>query len=176
MDIIVTTPKKLSKQAAQEAEDCKKAGRSYYFRRFAVGRAPKVEKGDRVFYVEDGHVRGFCLVDSVIPIEGAVLCETTCRKYGPGVFVYMDAKSWKWIRPIPMRGFQGFRYAGDLRDRVEVIGRWWDPKPLDSGEFPVDEDGHCVRCGCEIEPDVTHECPEGFRVSLFEKKAATAGR
>jgi hypothetical protein len=46
--------------------------------------------------------------------------------YASAVSVVSDAKSWKWIRPSAMQGFQGFRYA-DFE--FEVIGGWLDPKP-----------------------------------------------
>ena len=119
MDIIVTTPKREMANAAREAEDCKRDGGGEYFRRFPVERAPDVLPGDRVYYVEDGYIRGFAVVKWLHLAKNSVRCTTTRRRYPPGLYIYMRASSWQWIEPIPMSGFRGFRHA-----------RWLDPKPL----------------------------------------------
>lgn len=142
MDIIVTTPKSQIRTAAQEAADAIEAGVGQYFRRF--NRPVNISPGDRVFYVEDGYIRGFALVMDTTHETDGMNCDTSGRVWPPGFFVIMDAKTWKWITPIPMQGFQGFRYArGGLNGpdtiqipanpkmfaRVEVVGNWLDPKP-----------------------------------------------
>lgn len=157
MDIIVTTPKSMMADAAAEAEDCKRAGGGQYFRRFGV--RPPVEPGDRIYYVEDGYVRGFALVTEVRH-EAEQTCETSGHVWSEGWYVFMDATTWQWIRPIPMRGFQGFRMAyksirrseesftesqrripcGDGiniidTDDAVIVGNWLDPKPV--GYFQV---------------------------------------
>lgn len=139
MDICVTTPKSEMQNAAKEAEDALRCGgHTQYFRRFATYAGPKVEKGDRVFYVEDGFIRGFAIVDRVTGEEDAWTCDTTGKNYGPGVYVWMRADSWTWIQPIPYIGFQGFRYvkkdgkeilALSLPGAVKIVGGWMDPKP-----------------------------------------------
>ena len=144
MDIIVTTPKSEMAAAAQEVADCIAAAGGEYFRRFPRSQAPKVATGDRVYYVEDGYIRGFALVSRVEDRPHAgVTCDTTRRPWLPGFYVFMDAASWQWIRPIPMRGFQGwrhlqYRYVGDLQLRlvldgevhvIDVVGGWRDPRP-----------------------------------------------
>ena len=124
-DIIVTTPKKQMGNAAMEAEQAKKHG-GYYFRRLS-SRPKKIQKGSRVFYVEDGYVRGFgkaCRIDTLSEGEH---CDASGKVWAPGVYVYMRADSWKWIEPIPMKGFQGFRHAGGIK--FNVVGDWMDPKP-----------------------------------------------
>lgn len=40
----------------------------------------------------------------------------------------MNASEWKWIKPIPMKGFQGWRYFDATC--TEIIGNWLDPKPM----------------------------------------------
>jgi hypothetical protein len=135
MDIIVTTPKGEMKNAAREAEDCKRAGGGEYFRRFPVERAPEILPGDRVYYVEDGYIRGFAPIKRILATAAGVRCDTTGRHWPPGYYVFMDATTWKWIRPIPMKGFQGFRYKTfasfpQLQDHnLEIVGGWLDPKP-----------------------------------------------
>jgi len=136
MDIIVTTPKAQMRAAAQEAADAVAAGGGEYFRRFPDHANPNVVAGDRVYYVEDGYVRGYALVSRVKHRSTHRRCDTTGRLWLPGYYVYMPANTWTWIRPIPMRGFQGFRYAqacceaGVAFDEdMEIIGGWLDPRP-----------------------------------------------
>ena len=132
MDIIVTTPKRETNNAVREAEVMKlDGGGGRYFRRLA--RKPdRLFDGDRIFYVEDGFVRGFGVVDEV-SFANSVYCDITDRSYSSGWFVFYYAQAWHWIKPIPMGGFQGFRYtdnAAPFRTHaVEVIGGWLDPKP-----------------------------------------------
>ncbi len=146
MDIIVTTPKSQMEAAAQEARDCIAAGGGEYFRRFPRWHAPNVQPGERVYYVEDGYVRGFAVVTRVKDRKWPQECATTGYVWPPGLYVYMAAQSWQWINPIPMQGFQGFRYAfqalafdgkncgpaigsGGKLHRIYSVGGWRDPKP-----------------------------------------------
>ncbi len=131
MDIIVTTPKSQMATAAQEAADCIAAGGGEYFRRFAQTQKPDVGKGNRVYYVEDGYVRGFARCCRTGYMHCAIKCSTTGRRWPEGFYVFMNAKTWQWIEPIPMQGFQGFRYADkslNYRD-LRIVGGWRDPKP-----------------------------------------------
>lgn len=128
-DIIVTTPKSEIGNAAAEAEACKRDGGGYYFRQFhALPRGVGV--GSRVFYVEDGYVRGFAAVSAVREKGGTIRCDTTGRTWGGEgrAFLVMRADSWNWIRPIPMRGFQGWRYF-DAPAPLHIVGGWRDPRP-----------------------------------------------
>ena len=130
MDLIVTTPKSEMANAAQEAAEVIRDGGGAYFR--ALGeRMPNARPGDRIFYVEDGYVRGFCVI-AMFGTHGENRCSTTGRVWKSTVIVNMDASSWKWIRPIPMRGFQGWRYFTPPPD-MEIIGDWLDPKPAIPG-------------------------------------------
>lgn len=124
MDIIVTTPTKQSKIAAQEAVEAVQNS-DYYFRMFKT--PPKnLLVGDKIFYVENGYIRGYAVVDKIHKVEQQV-CQTTGRAWGPGVCVYMEARSWKWIKPIAMTGFQGWRYMKE--NNIEVIGDCFDSMP-----------------------------------------------
>lgn len=143
MDIIVTTPKSQT-AAAQEAADCRAAGGGTYFRRFPASHHPiaigTVGAEDRVYYVEDGYVRGFAVIERTQLRESQV-CDTTGREWPPGFYIFMDAASWKWIRPIPMKGFRGFRYAEGFTTvagcNVEIVGGWLEPKPPTPQEAAV---------------------------------------
>ena len=129
MDLIITTPKCEMKNAKLEAEKCIKDGGGIYFRRFSTKDYPKkVKVGDKVFYVEDGHIRGFAVINNIVNSQVNVFCSTTGKKYFPGFYIEMDAKSWQWIEPIRMDGFQRFRYVKE-RFEYKVVGSWLDPKP-----------------------------------------------
>jgi hypothetical protein len=134
-NIIVTTPKQHASRAAQEAQDCIAAGGGSYFRKFPPRGYPKdVGIGDRVYYVLDGVVRGFCLVEEIRFLEECQ-CDTSGVEYGAGTYIFMDAKKWQWIFPYPMAGFQGFRYASPELDELPIIGGWLDPMPEDIMEM-----------------------------------------
>lgn len=144
MDIIVTTPKDQMKAAAQEAGNCIADGGGQYFRRFNWRCEPSnIDVGDRIYYVEDGYIRGFAIVANEFYADGGMICDTTGRPWPKGYYVVMDAKSWQWIESIPLRGFQGFQYAevsGAADGKtwitlagqdypVKIVGGWLDPKP-----------------------------------------------
>ena len=128
MDIVVTTPKKERVNAEAEAEWAKAQGGGpgvHYFRR--MGRVPQeLKPGDKVFYVEDGYVRGFCTLMGIDWGEQEAICEVTMRDWGNGAQLIMRADSWKWVKPIKMKGFQGFRY---FDQPYEVVGDWKDKRP-----------------------------------------------
>lgn len=124
MDIIVTTPKTEMESAAAEAEFIKITGSGYYYRFFKT--LPKIKVGDKVFYTENGFITGFATVVDTSNDDNDFECEATQKAFS-GKYVSMDATTWKWVKPIPYKGFQGFRYAKDLD--YEVVGDWRDAKP-----------------------------------------------
>lgn len=129
-DIIVTTPITEMANAAKEAAWAlqHEHGNPRYFRRFPLTSVPKVEPGDKVFYVEDGYIRGFCTIINIKEIHHDITCMATMKIYPPGIYVIMDAKSWIWIKPIPMKGFQGYRYTtADFK--YEEVGKWKTLRP-----------------------------------------------
>jgi hypothetical protein len=134
MDIIVTTPKAQMETAALEAENIKEAGGGFYFRYLGRQRPKHFDPGDRVFYVEDGFIRGFAYATDVTDTPGMV-CDTSGRQFRAGYYAFMDAETWTWVRPIPMRGFQGWRYFDAPAD-LEIIGGWLDPRPVIEEERP----------------------------------------
>ena len=141
----MTTSLRRREEAAAEARKCIRDGGGIYFRRFQ--HRPRVKPGDRVYYVEAGYVRGFCDVLAVELYSHVVSRRTTGRLFECGWYLMMDAATWKWIRPIPMKGFRAYRYAkGRLarheRNRgpgmhvVRIVGGWRDLMPLVKGEKP----------------------------------------
>jgi len=123
-NIIVTTPKSEIENSRKEAEECAKVGGGFYFRKFK--KCPKeLESGSKIFYVEDGYIRGFGEVAKIVKNEK--VCDVTRKNWGMAYFAIVPSCSWKWIKPIKMPGFQGFRYFDD--ENVEIVGNWLDPKP-----------------------------------------------
>jgi hypothetical protein len=124
-DIVVTTPRSEMANAAREAQTCIERGEGFYFR--LIRNIPRgLVAGSKVFYAEDGFVRGFAIATQIGGSPAGWRCEVTCRQYPPGNYVLMDAASWKWIRPIPMKGFMGWRY---FTGPFEVVGDWLQPRP-----------------------------------------------
>ena len=129
-NIIVTTPKSEIETASKEAKKCINDGSGYYFRTFK--RKPKgIESGSKIYYVEDGYIRGYGVIAGLA--DGQKKCDVTGRVFGEDnnqniCHAIIPACTWKWIKPIPMKGFQGFRYFYD--SGVEIAGGWLDPKPL----------------------------------------------
>ena len=133
MNIIVTTPKSQMGIASREAETCKRSGGGIYFRRFA--KKPKdCEVGEKIYYVEDGYLRGFAVVSEWVQGRydfDAYGNQIGYTRHDNGWNALMNANSWKWIKPIPMKGFQGWKY---FETDLPEVGDWLDPKPPTKGE------------------------------------------
>lgn len=111
-DIVVTTPQAQRARAAEEAAACRAAGGGAYFRVLRT-RPKDFGVGSRVFYVEAGYVRGYGVVERLRVWEDAqgwVACDVTGRRWTGRLAAWMPATSWRWVRPVPMAGFQGWRY------------------------------------------------------------------
>lgn len=127
-DIVVTTPKNKMAIAEAEARQCIESGGGFYFRTFR--NTPRhLGIGSCIFYVEDGFIRGFGAVSEII--NGNMQCGTTGYDWGEGTHAIMPADSWKWVKPTPMKGFQGWRYFE--ANGIKVVGNWLDPKPKVGG-------------------------------------------
>jgi len=124
IDFIVTTPKNRMNEAAAEAWRAKMdhrdgLGAGYYAR--SVPFIPRgCRPGSRIFYVENGFIRGFGVAGEIVGRDHPE------AEFGP--FIKIPCDSWRWIRPIRMRGFRGIR---QFAKAVEVIGVWRDPRPTD---------------------------------------------
>jgi len=126
-NIIVTTPKSEMQNAAKEAKKCIEDGAGYYFR--SVSKMPKdiVIGESKIYYIEDGYIRGYGVIIGISNGNGQK-CSVGDKTWKGPYFIWMPACTWKWIKPIPMKGFQGFRYFND-KD-VKVVGEWKDAKPV----------------------------------------------
>lgn len=116
MDIIVTTPKseidnsKLEGSIVEQEE-------GYWFRTFRF--RPKVEIGDKIFFVESGQIKGHGIILRVSP-TCTEKCDVTGRVWkGDWVVKYND---WHWLtKPIPFKSFQGIRYLDRLPQLKEQL-------------------------------------------------------
>ena len=124
-NLIVTTPKSEMENSAKEAQACINSGGGCYFRKF-IRKPKELESGSKIYYVEDGYIRGFGVVASVE--QNQKRCDVTGRDWGEAYFAIIPACTWTWIKPVSMNGFQGYRYFDD--SDIEVAGGWLDPKPL----------------------------------------------
>ena len=109
MDMLVTTPQSEIDTSRKEGETVEQEG-GYWFRTFRF--KPKVEDGEKIFFVEAGLIKGYGIVFEVSPTEGKE-CEVTGRTWkGDWVVKYYN---WHWLKsPIPFKGFQGIRYIERL--------------------------------------------------------------
>lgn len=105
MNMLVTTPKSEIDNSIDEAEALEEFG-GYYFRTYRF--RPKVEVGDKIYFTENGQIRGYGIIISVLQTHGEI-CEVTGREWkGTWVIKY---NQWHWLKtPIPYKGFQGIRY------------------------------------------------------------------
>lgn len=111
MDILVTTPKSKSKLAEQEGKFVEQNPDGYWFR--TIRGKPDVEIGDRVYYVDQGQIRGYGIVFEIE--HGELECELTGKIYEG---THLKQREWIWLKnPIPFRGFQGFRYI----ERIPIL-------------------------------------------------------
>jgi len=107
MDILVTTPKTEIENARREAQDMAEHGGTY-FRTFK--RRPAVAPGDRIFFIEDGFIRGYGRV--ITFTSGQMRCDTTGRIWR-GYHVHYAR--WRWLDvPVIKKGFRGFMYIRNL--------------------------------------------------------------
>jgi hypothetical protein len=126
-DIVVTTPQRLVDVAAQEARACREAGGGNYFRTF-FHKPKALDIGSRIYYVEHPYVRGFGVVSELV--DGSIVCDTTGIDWAEGYHAILPADSWNWIKPVTMRGFQGWKYFNKPRNQIQIVGNWLDPKPV----------------------------------------------
>ena len=85
--------------------------------------------GNKIFFVEDGLIRGYGIIFGVRGLSEPALCDVTDREWGQvGGFV-VEYHNWHWLKsPVPMEGFQGIRYLDRLPELKNTL--------LDSEAYP----------------------------------------
>ena len=108
MDILVTTPKSAHQLAYEEAMFVERYPNTYWFR--TIRGKPDVQIGDKVYYVDQGMIRGYGIVFEITYEE--LQCIMTKKIYKG---THLKQRKWVWLKkPIPFKGFQGFRYINRI--------------------------------------------------------------
>lgn len=103
-DIVITLPKSVTWSDYELELEKAAAGDIMSFK---VANFPKTEAGCRCYVVHDGHVRGWMRIVGLS--EKTFKCTTTGKQWS-GKFVDRSGKFNEISEPVPMKGFQGFRY------------------------------------------------------------------
>lgn len=107
MDIIVTIPKSEFKTMKKE-QAFAEANNGEVVEYWSVGEKPtKLEIGDKVYFVEDGQINCYQIF---LGYEYNAVCEVTDRVW-KGLNLILEYPPIILDNPIPMKGFQGFRYV-----------------------------------------------------------------
>lgn len=102
--IIITLPKKIKwEEYIHELDQAEKGA----IMNFKVNNFPSVVKGDKCYLIHNGYIKGYMLIHGLS--EKDFTCTTTGNKWS-GKFIERTGKFYYLDNPIPMTGFQGFRY------------------------------------------------------------------
>lgn len=102
-DIVITIPKSIKWEDYEK--ELKKAEQGEILN-FKVKNFPKVSTGSKCYILYDGNIIGYMFISGLS--KKKFKCSTT-GKVWEGKFIERTGKFHK-IPPIPMKGFQGFRY------------------------------------------------------------------
>lgn len=106
-NIIITVPKTIKwSDYEKELEKVKDGTETMHFK---LPGMPKVGPGNKCYLVYDGHILGWMKI--VGTKKGGFTCTTTGKEWPDGNYVSRSGPFHKLDKPIPMKGFQGFRYA-----------------------------------------------------------------
>lgn len=111
-DIIITIPKNTKWEEYKKELAKARQGQSLNFK---VAQFPKTGKGNKCYICYNGNVIGYHFISQLS--NKAFTCTTTGRNFS-GKFVERTGKFYK-IEPIPMKGFQGYRYFDNITESVE---------------------------------------------------------
>ncbi len=80
---------------------------------------PKVESGDRIYFVENGVIVGYGVILDCEQVDVPEECDVTGRQWGKQGDWVVRYNDWHWLDSKPkMRGFQGYRYVDRLPDEI----------------------------------------------------------
>lgn len=103
-DIIITLPKSINWSEYEKELEAVKDGEQVM--NFKVNSFPNTSKGNKCYLVHNGVIKGWMEIVGIS--EKNFTCSTT-GKHWEGKFIERSGPFYK-IDPIPMKGFQGFRY------------------------------------------------------------------
>lgn len=120
MDILVTTPKSEVATAGKEGKAIEEEG-GYWFRVYHF--RPQVQRGDRIFFVENSIIRGCGVIFDIEQIMQGMRCEVTGRVWGRVGDWVIKYKDWHWLKsPVSFRGFRGIRYIERIPELRKKLG------------------------------------------------------
>lgn len=125
IDIVATWPK--SKPLETYLEELRKATALDQVINYRVANRPGWEFGAlrerpaRCYMVHDGQVRGYCEIKYVAEFgigEVARVASDAFAGFWPaGTYIVRDPR-WRSVEPIPLRGFQGWRWFDEQEARA----------------------------------------------------------
>ena len=108
MDIVITIPKSIKWEDYQKELKTVESGEQTMF--FKVPTLPKkANVGDRCYLCHNGLVIGYMNI-TWMGIMSEFTCTTTIHVWPKGNYIGRSGK-FTYIKPIPYKGFQGYRYA-----------------------------------------------------------------
>lgn len=109
MDIVITLPKKVNWKEYLKELEVVKDSRSHL--NFKVSNFPKdLKLMDRCYLCYKNFIIGYMFVTGMV--EKEMICSTTGKEW-KGKFIQRSGEFYKLGKPIPMKGFQGFRYYNE---------------------------------------------------------------
>lgn len=119
MDILVTTPKSKRMIAIEEAKKVNDEG-GYWFRTFHF--QPQASIGDKIFFVDNGMIRGYGIIFNCSQIEDAIECTTTGIQWGKIGDWVVKYSNWNWLTlQVKWKGFQGIRYVERIPELLDSL-------------------------------------------------------
>lgn len=105
--IIYTTKEKLLHKQDKLENDKDKGDSGIYYWEFS--RFPKkVKNNDSIYFATEGFIRGYF---EILDMNTGEVCGSQDPMGIPDCSISWWANSWKDIKPIPTKSFQGFKYA-----------------------------------------------------------------
>jgi hypothetical protein len=104
MDIVITIPKNIKWEEYEKELEAVKDGKEVM--NFKVNAFPSTFIGNRCYVVHDGFIKGWMEIVGLSNKD--FVCSTTGTEW-KGKFIERSGP-FTYIEPIPMKGFQGFRY------------------------------------------------------------------
>lgn len=117
-DIIITIPKTRKEEWLNEVEEAKKQDMDLWFKTSSHPRRLTFLCYGKCYVVLDGNIIGYHEIKTVKWSEGFT-CEITENEWPKGWYVVRWGKTWTPITPVPMKGFQGFRYVKEKLEGME---------------------------------------------------------
>jgi len=113
--LLITLPKKYKWSDYELELETVKDGSSIMS--FKLSGKPKINVGDRCYICHDGYVKGWMSIVEVGERK-TFNCTTTGKCWETGYYVSRSGK-FHYVKPVPQKGFQGFRYV-DSDDYEDV--------------------------------------------------------